>query len=200
MPSLLLIKAVYCLGSKSMLGALWNWHSLSRRIHSMPAAQDSAPLCFRFHSFCDVYFLFGSMHPTPPTHHPSHPRPHAWGPPPSPALAYVCNNLTFTFDLLTADWRCLKRARTTLPVLRRWLTQQRPVQCTNNKACFPGDVFGCVEALNSEQYPKGCLPHSVTNQWHNQSMQIQPDSRVKITTGSHDYSGPNDLVCLKLIM
>lgn len=122
MPSLLLIKAVYCLGSKSMLGALWNWHSLSRRVHSLPAAQDSTPFCLRFHSFCNVYFLFS---PPPPL-------------PPSPpwiffsALAYVYNNLTFTFDLLTADWRCLRHGFYNTP----GATVLENSVHTNNKACL----------------------------------------------------------------
>lgn len=50
------------------------------------------PLCLRFHSFCNVYFLF-SLCPPPLVHEVSPPH----------ALAYVCSNLTFTFDLLTAD-------------------------------------------------------------------------------------------------
>lgn len=49
------------------------------------------PLCLRFHSFCNVYFPFSFYPPFPLTHEVF------------PALAYVCNNLTFTFDLLTAD-------------------------------------------------------------------------------------------------
>lgn len=58
------------------------------------------PLCLRFHSFCNVYFPFSfyphlpsslSLSLSPLTHEVC------------PALAYVCNNLTFTFDLLTAD-------------------------------------------------------------------------------------------------
>lgn len=48
------------------------------------------PLCLRFHSFCNVYFLFG-FYPLFLTHEGC------------PALACVCNNFTFTFDLLTAD-------------------------------------------------------------------------------------------------
>lgn len=63
------------------------------------------PLCLRFHSFCNVYFLF-SFYPPPLTHEVF------------PALAYVCNNLTFTFDLLTADWRCLRHGCTRLLVLQ----------------------------------------------------------------------------------
>lgn len=49
------------------------------------------PLCLRFHSFCNVYFLFSFYPPSSLTHEVF------------PALAYVCNNLTSTFDLLTAD-------------------------------------------------------------------------------------------------
>lgn len=49
------------------------------------------PLCLRFHSFCNVYFLFSFYPPSSLTHEVF------------PALAYVCSNLTSTFDLLTAD-------------------------------------------------------------------------------------------------
>lgn len=59
---------------------------------------------------------------------------------------------------------------------------------------------GTEKVWNLERCSKRPPSHSVTNQWHNQSMQIQPDSCVKITTGSHDYNVPDDLVCLKLIM
>lgn len=72
------------------------------------------PLCLRFHSFCNVYFLF-SFYPPPSLTHEVF-----------PALAYVCNKLTFTFDLLTADWRCLRHCYTKLLELLCWLTQQRP--------------------------------------------------------------------------
>lgn len=61
--SLLLIKAIYCLGSESALGALRNWRSLSRRVHSVPAAQDSSPFVSDFTVFVVLIFCWVSAPP-----------------------------------------------------------------------------------------------------------------------------------------
>lgn len=51
-----------------------------------------------------------------------------------------------------------------------------------------GSKFGTAKPKPST--PPQPPSYRVTNQWHNQSVQKQLDSCVKITTGSHGYGGP----------
>lgn len=111
-------------------------------------------------------------------------------------------HIWFSYSTLSSSQTCLRHAVGAAALANAAETMRRkqwgPV--LGNVFSVPECNQGTEKDLNLEQYTKALAAPHPPNQWHNQSAQIQLDSYVKITTGSHDYSGPNDLVYLKLIM